>query len=562
MKVALLDSNHVALTVARSLSKKGIIVDLLRINRSVADYSLCIHEIVDFQGFTSNVDGTYSKLKQHLKKNDYDLVIPITDAANEICQNYYCDLLSVSKIAMASPSSLQLLTNKGKLLDLCAKLEIPFPNSYVVRCSQDLQFLERMELKFPLYLKPEKSVKIINNRILTFNVSKVYTLKEMIEFCMLNQLSVPVIIQENVNGPGVGVYLIAQFGEVLTMVAQRRLHEPIGGGPGSFRESFLVPEPLSYWTKKLVRETDYTGIAMFEFKGFDQNWHIMEVNGRFWGSLPLTVNSGLDLPYWLTLMHTQSEQFSHLVFPNVPKPRFQRNLKRDLGWLVLSLIKSPSRWSVALNWIRGLRNFFKGTEQIDFFSVRDPIPFLYDWFALLMRFWRRIELCKLSAFCIYAMQRRARMMKVKRIFAMGNANVLIVCFGNICRSPFAEGFLKQKKGYERVKSAGTFPQENRLTPLEIQEMAREHYEVDLAGHRSRCINDELIKWADVIFVMDYQNLCQLKSYNIIKPMILLSEFGNGKNIVDPYHKPKSTIKTVLDQIANLSEEVGHQFLRL
>ena len=46
---------------------------------------------------------------------------------------------------------------------------------------------------------------------------------------------------------------------------------------------------------------DYTGVAMLEFrKNFDKNESVLiEINGRFWGSLPLAVAAGADFPYYL-----------------------------------------------------------------------------------------------------------------------------------------------------------------------------------------------------------------------------------------------------------------------
>ncbi len=472
MRVALLDSNHVALTVARSLHEKGIAVDLLRIDRSIADCSVCANEVIDFRTFSENVEATYRQLEQHLRQSGYDLLIPITDAANEICRTYHSDLSSACKLAMASPSSLKLLANKQELLRLCSELGIPYPASRIVRSLDDLQSLQRTDLRFPLYLKPETSVKIINNRILYFKVKKVDSVEELKEFCMLNQHSVAVIVQDSIEGTGVGVHLIARSGTVLAMVAQRRLHEPIDGGPGSYRESFPVPQQLGHWTKELVRATKYTGVAMVELKGSHKDWYLMEVNARFWGSLPLTVNAGLDLPFWLTTMHTQPERLPELGIPAAPGSRFQRNLKRDLGWLFVSLRKSPRRVELAVNWARSFSNLLAGTEGIDFFSVRDPMPFLYDWIRLFTRplkklgtRWRR-----LSAAFLYLTRRRSRMARLRPILAGKEANILILCFGNICRSPFAEGCLKQTHGYDRVLSAGVHPQEDN---------------VDLAGHKSR-----------------------------------------------------------------------------
>lgn len=560
MRIALLDSNHVALTVARSLNDKGIIVDLLRIKPSLADYSISIHGICDLKEFSSNVEGAFHKLKKHIVKYDYDLLIPITDSAIEICQYYYSDISAITKIAMAPKLSLEVLTNKRNLIDLCSKLEIPFPNSRVVHSPHDLQRLEQVDLKFPLYLKPEKSVKIINNRILRFNVKKVHSLEELKEFCMLNLHSVAVIIQDSVKGTGTGIHLLAKSGEILTMVAQKRHHEPINGGPGSYRESFAVPEDLGYWAKQLIRATKYNGVAMIEFKGSDLNWFIMEVNGRFWGSLPLTVTSGLDLPFWLALLHTKPEQFSKLAIPSVPSFRFQRNLKRDLGWLVLSLLRSSNRLQVALKWGHSLGNLFRGTEKVDFFSVRDPIPFFYDWMTLFIRLWGKVAIHfdKWSAAFAYLTKRKFRKAEVRRILARGDANILIICFGNICRSPFAENLLKQRHSYERVKSAGTYLQENRLSPLDFQSFAVEFHDVDLSRHRSRCLNEELITWADIVLVMDFYNLVHLKPYKISKPIMLFGEFGDGKPIADPYHKPKSTMKLVLAQIAHSSERLARQ----
>ncbi len=97
-----------------------------------------------------------------------------------------------------------------------------------------------------------------------------------------------------------------------------------------------------------------------------------------------------------------------------------------------------------------------------------------------------------------------------------------------------------------------------MSPLDLQEVARENHNVDLAGHKSRFLSEEMVRWADLILVMDYHNLGQLDSREISKPVVLLGEFGNRRAIADPYRKPASTIKAVLDQIANLSEELAHQ----
>jgi protein-tyrosine phosphatase len=89
--------------------------------------------------------------------------------------------------------------------------------------------------------------------------------------------------------------------------------------------------------------------------------------------------------------------------------------------------------------------------------------------------------------------------------ALCDGTVLFVCFGNICRSPFAEHFLRRRFRREsHVMSAGYFPEDGRSSPPLALEVAR-RWNVDLASHRSRILNRELVLQADAIFVFDEEN---------------------------------------------------------
>jgi protein-tyrosine phosphatase len=80
--------------------------------------------------------------------------------------------------------------------------------------------------------------------------------------------------------------------------------------------------------------------------------------------------------------------------------------------------------------------------------------------------------------------------------------VLVMCYGNICRSPFAAARLSeglQPLGI-RVESAGLYGP-GRPTPRAGIEAARARG-IDLSGHRSRLVTSELVRDADLIIVMD------------------------------------------------------------
>jgi len=80
--------------------------------------------------------------------------------------------------------------------------------------------------------------------------------------------------------------------------------------------------------------------------------------------------------------------------------------------------------------------------------------------------------------------------------------LLVVCRGNICRSPFAAGLLRRalSRVGVRVDSAG-FVRPNCPAPPEAVAAAARHG-VDLADHRSRLIAPDLARAADLIVVMD------------------------------------------------------------
>ena len=80
--------------------------------------------------------------------------------------------------------------------------------------------------------------------------------------------------------------------------------------------------------------------------------------------------------------------------------------------------------------------------------------------------------------------------------------VLVVCYGNICRSPFAAAVLRARLAGTgvRVESAGFFGPGRRSPDTAIE--AARHWHQDLRKHRSRLLTRELVRAVDVLLVMD------------------------------------------------------------
>ena len=139
--------------------------------------------------------------------------------------------------------------------------------------------------------------------------------------------------------------------------------------------------------------------------------------------------------------------------------------------------------------------------------------------------------------------------------AWGEGTIAFVCFGNICRSPFAERLASQRLGSaRRVASAGHFPEEGRRSP-EPAVAAAERFGVDLRPHRSRVLSDELVEEANAIFVFDQQNYhAVLREHPRAKGSVhfigALSEKG-PLFVPDPFGGPAEAYRLAYRRISDL-----------
>lgn len=115
-------------------------------------------------------------------------------------------------------------------------------------------------------------------------------------------------------------------------------------------------------------------------------------------------------------------------------------------------------------------------------------------------------------------------------------NILVVCIGNICRSPLAEAMLKEKlQGLPNIviSSAGL----SALVDAPVHSHVAQRCELDLSNHRARQISVEMIHNADIILTMDED---QSNAVISLSPQARSKTFSLGKwdgmSILDPYNK--------------------------
>jgi protein-tyrosine phosphatase len=113
-------------------------------------------------------------------------------------------------------------------------------------------------------------------------------------------------------------------------------------------------------------------------------------------------------------------------------------------------------------------------------------------------------------------------------------NILVVCVGNICRSPIAEALLKDRFPQKHIDSAGLGALVgNPVDPKSQQVMMP--YNIDMSDHVAKQIDENLVMKADLIFTMsDSQTKWIEERWPHCRGKTFKIGHWNNKDIADPY----------------------------
>lgn len=540
-KVLLLGANERAcFSVARNLKKHGVVVDVAGWENNPVRYSRFISRFHVLPNLFAGINIFFEAFVELVSKEKYSLVIPVNDAAVEFMFHYRQELEKITALCGINEEGvIKYAQNKYELIRLCRQTGIAAPDTILINSLEEFE-QQKNKLVYPLVAKPVTSKKIVGNRMFGYTVRRFSDLLPLEDFIRERIFSVPVMLQQVVEGYGMGFNFISKNGKLIAWYMHERINEPAGGGESSYRRTLIEDKyHIVELSEKLVNEAGWTGVGMIEYKISNGKAYIMELNGRFWGSIELGIFAGLDIPWWQVLYNFQQQVLPDKIV-TTNKVVYARNLRNDF----LNVVKQRSV-KVFFSWIGSLPQTFRSSEIVEDSIFRD--------FRFRVSMW--IEL--------FSKPFKSLLAKWRRSFISLKTNagkdldtckrVVFVCEGNICRSPFAEKYLARIRPDLLVYSAGLQLQDKRMSPLNAVRAAQ-LFGISLAEHSSMFIGDIPTEEVDIFFVMDKMIFQKLrKRYPASASRILFLD--RTAPVKDPYGKQLeyftdcySIIKRKIDQL--------------
>jgi predicted ATP-grasp superfamily ATP-dependent carboligase len=364
-------NERAALAVTRALGQHHVEV----IVGSETDHSLagaskyCTHSFVYPSPHTSAAPYLQCLLDT-VRSERADAVFPISDIAMHVIGPRRAEFQRYTAIPIPDYEMFRSISDKYDLMRQAMALGIPIPETIFVPQGRVEPVLDQIAA-FPVVVKPGCSLVKRENGWQKARVHYADSPDDLIDLYRRHQyLQGPSLIQRRVEGQGKGLFVLMNQGVPLGMFAHKRLREkPPSGGVSVLRESIPLDKQLTDPALRLLQRVHWHGVAMVEFKE-DRTSEVpllMEVNGRFWGSLQLAIDAGINFP-WLLLQMATGQQVG------VPENGYRCGVKSrwllgDLDHLLMRLFKPE----VMLNLPPGACSKWKCVRDFARFFQRDTV---------------------------------------------------------------------------------------------------------------------------------------------------------------------------------------------
>lgn len=279
-----------------------------------------------------------------------------------------CDFLVPTKEAI------NLADDKNTICQSAKKIGVPVPKTTSLT---EHESIEKMAdcIDFPCIIKyrngeamgkkPADRYKIVNNKEDFINA-----------YTKMNAIDENPIASDYITGHDIGVAVVMDKNhEPVSFLCYESLREyPIKGGPTCYAKTVFSRKLLEY-SVKLLKEINFTGIAMLDFKGTLENPYFLEINPRIWGSAAITYLS--KTPFFESYVKSAINE-SIPIDVKTALPQYKLNTKmrftpQSVACFVAHMKSSPNKLKILAQY---LKSFFDLSVRDGLFSITDPKPYI------------------------------------------------------------------------------------------------------------------------------------------------------------------------------------------
>ena len=367
------DDMGVFLAVARSLGRRGIEVHVAPADSDApglaSRYVSAVHVLPPYH---ADPRAWLASLQALIAAHRYRLILPCNDSRLLILRHHAAEL-GRELLAIPDEGVLATFTDKAATRALATGLAIAVPPGRLLGRGEQSRWLIA-EFGLPLVLKPCRTYEIGGRQEKT--MARIIRAPAELDDALEAARTVTWLAEAFVPGEGVGVSVLARNGDVLLAWQHRRLRVAAETAGSTARVAEWPDRQLLAAAQAMSRASGLTGVAMFEFRVDRRSGRnaLLEVNPRFWGSLPLAVAAGADFPALLWDVLTGAE-------PRLDKRQPPIIIRRSMSgeYSRLSAALAEARGPAARTRAIGSLTAFPPTlllpSRFDSWAPDDPAPY-------------------------------------------------------------------------------------------------------------------------------------------------------------------------------------------
>lgn len=360
--------SNASLAVVRSLGRRGIPVGVCTFEDefNLAAYSRWGTETFTLPSPSRDAAGFVDALARILETGKYPIVFPTTERTIQLVSAARSRLPAWVRIPIPDSDALARVVDKERTMALAEELGVSMPRTW---CPSSIDEVARLapSLPYPVIVKPRQTNFLATGGHLAKIDYAVVTTASALgrAWSRVHQAVPRPLIQELVRGRGVGVNSLWRAGRPLVWFCHRRVREiDLRGGRSTAAESAPCDGRMVEAASRMLTALRWHGVAMAEFKWDEETgaFWLLEINGRFWGSLPLALAAGVDFPYYLYEVALDHSPQPPAAYPVGVMARdavaelkhFLKVMVRGGGARLATLRQAPTilhPWKSSFNWV-------------------------------------------------------------------------------------------------------------------------------------------------------------------------------------------------------------------